>query len=436
VDPVWNWFKNKEGMIKFWRGGVWENKELPCIWPVGLRGTNDYGYPFPKDMSEQEQTEVFNHVIETQVNTVKDILPCDEPPVYTFTLYTEMLNKYELDKSDFNLPEDVIIVWPDNNNGVMRGLPKTLGKWKHGVYYHLAYYGMDLHKQGTHIVSPFTITEQFKKIVDAGATEYMLVNVSELRDYIMEARLVAEICWDAPAMLNKDNPGKEYINWWCNEYFGPDGIDDAAKVYQQYYEILYEPKKLWFAANIIWNLLEELVKKFKGETYKPVSDEDISLLKSRDKQYNAVMDIIEKCMANMTPTQQQYFFENTKLGLSFDWRPTQAALLLHQALVENNKSKAWEYIHQSIHPLEQLELEILKAERPPFFKWYRETWIRGKLSALNVHRSYDLVRAFIASEGKESKPPKRNGHDNIIQSQAWTKFIEESERINDPLSRS
>ena len=436
VEPVWNWFKNKAGMVKFWKGGVWENKDIPCIWPVGLRGTNDYGYPFPKDMSEEEQADVFNQVIDTQVQGVKDILPQDESPVYTFTLYTEMLNKYQADPAAFKLPEDVVIVWPDNNDGVMRGLPENLGKWKHGVYYHLAYYGMDLHKQGTHIVAPATITSEFKKIVEAGATEFMLVNVSEVRDYIMEARLLAEICWDAPAMLNKPDPATDYINWWCNEYFGPDGTADAASVYRQYYQVLDAPKKLWFAADVIWHQLDALVKKFQGAAFNRTDPQDIAALKQRDKAYHAIMDRFDKSASRMTASQQQFFFENTKLGLSFDWRPTQAALFLEQALNEKDPDQAWQYVHQAIQPLEQLELDILKAERPPFFKWYRESWIRGKLSALNVHRSFDLVRAFIASDGTASRPPKRNGHDNIVQSQAWTRFIEESERINDPLSRS
>lgn len=436
VSAEWDWFKNKEGMVKFWRGGVWENKELDCIWPVGLRGTNDYGYPFPKGMTEKEQTAVFNHVIDTQVETVKEILPCNEPPVYAFTLYTEMLTKYEADKSSFNLPEDVIIVWPDNNDGIMRALPKEHGKWKHGVYYHLAYYGMDLHKQGTHIVSPERITEQFKNIVSSGATEYMLVNVSEMRDYMMEGRLIAEICWDAPAVLDNAEPGKAYLNWWNNEYFGPNDMENKVKVYEQYYEILDEPKKLWFAADLVWKLLDLLVKKFNGQEYTLIDDKDVELLKAREKRYRVVMPLIARCRQNMMPDQQQYFFENSQLGLSFDWYPTQAALLLHLAAKEENSQKAWTYIHQALKPLEQLELDILQAERPPFDKWYRESWIRGKLSSLNVHRSYDLVRAFISSGGKVAQPPKRNGHDNLEQSRLWCDFLEESEKLNDPLSRS
>lgn len=442
VKPEWDWAKNKEGMTKYWRGGVWENKDLDCIWPVGLRGTNDYPYQFPKGMSESDETKVFNQVIETQVETVKEVLPCTQPPVYAFTLWDEMIRKYESDKKNFVLPEDVMIIWSDNMNGEMTHLPSSTGKWKHGIYYHLAMYGGGVTKQGTHIVSPFTINEAFQKTLDAGATEYMLVNVSELRDYVMGAQQIADICWDAPAMLdrekasvNKGQPGEEYLKWWCNEYFGADAADDAVEVYKQYYKIYDHPTKLWFAADIIWHQLEELVKKFNGEAYKMTENKDLTILNSRNKAFQKAIDTFSKASSKMDPSQRQFFFENTKLGLSFDWRPTQAALLLHQAMLEKDINKAWEYVHQAIQPLEQLELDILKAERPPFSKWYRDTWIRGTLTPLNVHRSYLLVQAFISSEGTASKPPKRPGHDNLEQSKIWSDFLEASEKLNDPLSR-
>ena len=53
---TWDWLTNREGMLRYWRGGVEENKDLDCIWPVGMRGTDDTGYTFPKDMPEAEQS--------------------------------------------------------------------------------------------------------------------------------------------------------------------------------------------------------------------------------------------------------------------------------------------------------------------------------------------------------------------------------------------
>ncbi|HTL29677.1 MAG TPA: glycosyl hydrolase 115 family protein, partial [Tepidisphaeraceae bacterium] len=48
----WNWQENREGLLRYWRGGVEENKDINCIWPVALRGTDDTGYRFAKGTTE------------------------------------------------------------------------------------------------------------------------------------------------------------------------------------------------------------------------------------------------------------------------------------------------------------------------------------------------------------------------------------------------
>src|SRR6185312_1058719 len=228
VTTDWDWFRNKENMLKYWQGGVEENKELSAIWPIGLRGTDDHAYEFPPNISLKEQAQVFGEVLWQQVRIVKEIIPSDPSPLFHFTLYTEMLDKYENNRDAFKVPEEVIIVWPDNNDGTMRNLPKEKGKWKHGVYYHLAYYGGDNSKQNVHTVSPQKIAEQFQNIMHSEATEFLLVNVSEMREFIMEARMVAELSWNDSFMRASDNVEKNYIVWWSKEYFGKNLYKDVA----------------------------------------------------------------------------------------------------------------------------------------------------------------------------------------------------------------
>ncbi|MCA1624047.1 MAG: glycosyl hydrolase 115 family protein, partial [Acidobacteria bacterium] len=95
AGTTWDWLMNKEGMLNYWRGGVSENREINAIYPVGLRGTDDRSYTFPKDMSEADKSKIFQDVIETQVRTTKELLPKDKQPIFHFTLYTEMLKKYQ-----------------------------------------------------------------------------------------------------------------------------------------------------------------------------------------------------------------------------------------------------------------------------------------------------------------------------------------------------
>lgn len=430
INPDWDWYKNKEGMKKYWYGGVEENKNLDAIWPVGLRGTDDHAYAFPENTSEKEQSIVFQEVIDSQIQMVKKSLPRGHPSIFHFTLYAEMLEKYNNNNSTLNLPEDIIIVWPDDNDGGMRALPLDRGKWKHGVYYHLSYFGGTQTKQSTHVVSPERITSQFKKIINSGATEFMLVNVSELREFIMEGRLLAEICFDGKNIMEADNPSEYYTKWWTNEYFGTQAAESAEKAYKHYYNIVAKSESMWLGTLMVEDILDKLSKKNREEKFEPIKPGDIATLKDHDTKYQTAMNSINIASNKMDAAQQQFFFEQVTIGLLFDWRPTQAALSLAKALSENDLQKSWLYIEEARKYLEQLEIEILRAERPPFEKWYRATFIRKKESPFNIHRSFEQVRSFIVSGGTESpvKPKILAGH-SIPAAKIWTKFLEDSEKL-------
>jgi hypothetical protein len=431
VTTDWDWYKKKDNMIRYWRGGVEENKDINCIWPVGLRGTDDHAYEFPKGTPENKQAKVFKEAIDVQVKTVKEVSTNSEPPIFHFTLYTEMLEKYRKYPDDFNVPENVILVWPDNNDGVMRDLPNGPDKWKHGVYYHLAYFGGAPTKQGPHIVSPARVAEQFKRITDAGATEFMLVNVTELREFVMEARMIADICWDAPSVLNKPNAAHEYVKWWVQEYFGGSGnTTTLTRAYHDYYELLNGSEKTYLGANAFEGILDKLYKRFTKQAYTQPEQQQVSELKNRTAQYDAALSNIEQAYVGLSREQKQFFFEHVEFGLRIDQRPTQAALLLLNALAEPDDNKAWDMIAEAIVPLEKLELDILRAERPPFEKWYQATWIKTPMSPFNIHRSYTQLRDFITNNGTQSPMVTRAGiGHNIDGARLWARYLEDAERI-------
>jgi len=426
----WDWFRNKENMLKYWQAGVEENKNLSTIWPVGLRGTDDHAYTFPANISSQDQAKVFGEVLQDQVKIVKDIIAADHSALFHFTLYTEMLDKYENNRDAFNVPENVIIVWPDDNDGIMRSLPREKDKWKHGVYYHLAYYGGDSSKQNVHTVSAKKIAEQFQDIIDSGATEFLLVNVSEMREFIMEARMIAELNWNNSFIPVGEHPAKNYIEWWSKEYFGKNVYKEVSVIYSRYYELMSTPLMTRFGASLFENLINNLYKKFNQKPTDPIGEAEINLLKSRNEKYKSILSLISGASQKMNKEQKQFFFENVELPLLMDFRPTQSSLILLTALSENDKLKAIGLAEKAMKPLEQLELDVLRAERKPFEKWYRETWIRSRSSSLNVHRSYNQLSDFIASGGRISpiKPNEKTGH-RIKDAKAWSKFLDEMETL-------
>lgn len=405
----WNWQANREGLLRYWRGGIEENKDINCIWPVGLRGTDDTGYTFAKGTTPEQEAQIFKDAIDTQVAMVKSMVPKDkQPPLFHFTLYTEMLPKFL--SGHLDVPNDVMIIWPDDNDGTMRALPtpETKGKWKHGVYYHLAYLGKPV-KQNASTVPPERIATEFKKIVDAGATEYMLVNVSELREFVREAKMLSDICWDAKTALAGDDPAKRYEKWFAQEYFGDAAQNDAAEAYADYFKLLDTYDKQWYAAERFHSLIEHLSARFTGHKLPPIPEVREELTK-RNELYESLMPKFDAAREKMTYPQQQFFFDSLMIPVLFDYRPTQAALKLCDAMSEPDDDKAFKLCEEAMKPLEQLEVEILRAEHPPFEKWYRKTWIRRETKNWNVHRSFEELQMFLTTRGAgkliDPEPPK------------------------------
>ena len=401
VRADYNWFTNRDGMLKFWRGGVMENRDLDVIWPVGMRGTSDRPFTFPPGTIDEQKAKTFREVIGEQVKMVHELVPGDKTPLFHFTMYSEMLPAYQRDPAAFDLPSDVIIVWPDDNDGHMRGLPAETGRWKHGVYYHLAYLGGRLSKQLTHTVGPSTIAGEFEKIVKAGATEYMLVNVSELRDYVMGARMIADITWDAPQVYATPRPADRYTAWWSREYFGakPAIAQTAETAYNKYFSILDVPDKLRTAPDAIEELLERLYRKVGGETVQPLNADTVGLMETRKRQLDDALAAERRAETGMSLSEQRFLSIDVALGLETAARQTQAALRLKEALRAPDVSHMWPLVLEARASLEQLETVLERGEYPPFDRWYHESWIRSAQSPNNPHRPYNEVRAFVACEG-------------------------------------
>jgi hypothetical protein len=399
IRPEWNWFTNREGMLTFWRGGVMENKDIDVIWPVGMRGTEDRPFTFPQGTTDEQKAATFREVIGEQVKMARDLLPKDKTPLFHFTMYNEMLPQYQRDPSAFDLPTDVTIVWPDDNDGHMRALPSSLGKWKHGVYYHLAYLGNRLSKQLTHTVEPAVIADQFDKIVKSGATDYMLVNVSEVRDYVMGTRMLADITWDAPAIYSAPRAPERYTAWWAREYFGDRG-EAAEGAYTQYQANINTPDKLWFASDAIQDILDRLYKKVAGDAVTPMPAETMATLQSRAAELQKARAAASQARTGMTRDEQRFFSVDVELGLHVADRQTQAALVLEEALQSPDPTQMWRRAEGALALLENLETNLARAEYPPFDHWYQQSWIRSALSFNNPHRPYQQVRAFVASDGR------------------------------------
>src|SRR5262249_8917622 len=155
-------------------------------------------------------------------------------------------------------------------------------QWKHGVYYHLAYFSTTtrLTKQVTHIVSPTRVEDEFRRIVQSGATEYMLVNVSELREYVMEARMLAELCLDSAQAFSKPDAADRYIQWWSREYFD-SAADGVAASYRTYYRLLSNWDQISIGSNRVLEALAALDARAQRKPFTPIASDVMPMLVER-----------------------------------------------------------------------------------------------------------------------------------------------------------
>src|SRR5216110_863406 len=232
----------------------------------------------------------------------------------------------------------------------------------------------------------------------------MLVNVSELRDYVMGARMIADITWNAPAVYASPDPAGRYLSWWTREYFAPAAAQ-ARAAYDAYHTLLDTPDKLWYASEAVQNLIERLWRRATGQPFTPSNADTLAVLRSRIALLDSALAREAEAGSALNRTERRFFSVDVGLGLRVDERQTRAALTLADALQAPDSSAMWRLLREAVTPLEQLENDFARAEYPPFDRWYGETWIRAGLQRNNPHRAYVELRAFIASDGRSRLEP-------------------------------
>ncbi len=125
------------------------------------------------------------------------------------------------------MPPGVTLVWPDNGHGVIRD-EGTIAKGQ-GVYYHTAMHN-GLANQLTEMVPLARIERELGRAARAGATGYLLVNVSDVRPYPLTTRAVMDL-----AVTGATWSAEEYLRRWCREEFGEQAAAAVADYYRAYF---------------------------------------------------------------------------------------------------------------------------------------------------------------------------------------------------------
>lgn len=213
----WNWDANQANLAKFWTDGVKRGAPYESIYTLGMRGTGD----LPVD--ETGNIDLLQRVVAAQRDIISNVFNKSASTVpQMWCLYKEVQGYYQ---RGMRVPDDVILLWTDDNWGNIRRLPahdernRTGGA---GVYYHFDYVGSPRdNKWGSaHNLPKFH--HQLGLAKKYGADKIWIVNVGDIKPHEISLDFFMTYAWNT-TIWSKDDLDK-YRKSWALREFGSDSL--------------------------------------------------------------------------------------------------------------------------------------------------------------------------------------------------------------------
>ncbi|MFT3827261.1 MAG: glycosyl hydrolase 115 family protein [Chitinophagaceae bacterium] len=230
----WRYDLNKEQIYPYWEDRIKQVKDYPVVVTVGMRGIHDGSMPGPKDMPGK--VKLLQQVITDQREILSGTLhknASDIPQI--FCPYKEVLDVY---RSGIKLPDDITIVWADDNHGYVRQLSNDAEQQRSGgsgVYYHLSYWGRPHDYLWLSTISPSLVSYEMSKAYTFGADRLWVFNVGDLKPAEMEMEFSLDLAWDVNRW--KPSQAKEYAVYWAQKVFGKQYAADIAQIKNEFYRL-------------------------------------------------------------------------------------------------------------------------------------------------------------------------------------------------------
>ncbi len=236
---TYNYLTNREGVLKYWDERAMANGSFENIYTVGMRGIHDSSMQGPK--TDAERIGVLQQIFKDQRALIAQHahLPAEQIP-QMFCAYKEVLGLY---RQGLPIPDDVTIVWPDDNFGYVRNFANTEERKRSGgfgVYYHLSYLGAPLSYLWLGTTPPALIWEEMSKSYDAGARTMWIANVGDLKPAEIGTEFFLQMAWDIHRWQRTNLP--DFLTEWAGREFGAAKAHDIGAIMGDYYRLNYQRK--------------------------------------------------------------------------------------------------------------------------------------------------------------------------------------------------
>lgn len=235
----WRYDLNRNEIANYWTDRVKQAKNYESVYTVGMRGIHDGSMPGPKD--KDAKVKLLGEVITDQRTILSKNVskPISSIP-QIFCPYKEVLSLYQ---AGLKLPDDVTIVWADDNHGYIRQLSNPEEQKRSGgsgVYYHISYWGAPQDYLWLSSISPSLISYELTKAYQYKADRLWVINVGDIKPAEMETQFAMDLAWN----VNKWKPenADKYAESWAAETFGAEFAKPIAEIKAVYYRLAQAAK--------------------------------------------------------------------------------------------------------------------------------------------------------------------------------------------------
>lgn len=223
----WDYSVNSDVLKQFWTEGIERNKNYESIVTLGMRGDGDL------PMTEGANIALLEKIVADQRGIIASHVNPDLVAVpQDWALYKEVQEYYE---KGMRVPDDVTLLWCDDNWGNIRRLPTAEERKRSGgagIYYHFDYVGDPRSYKWLNTIPITKVWEQMNLAYRYGADRIWIVNVGDLKPMEFPIEFYLTLAW---------NPDKwpqalisEYSRMWAQREFGSKYAAEIADMISKY----------------------------------------------------------------------------------------------------------------------------------------------------------------------------------------------------------
>ncbi|MFI1509674.1 glycosyl hydrolase 115 family protein [Streptomyces sp. NPDC020597] len=235
--PVYDYTVNPAVVSDYWRARARENAAYESSWTLGMRGLHDSALETRNATTIPEKVAVMNDIIADQRRILAEEVGAGAEP-QIFIPYKEVLELYN---AGVRVPDDVTLIWPDDNHGNMRQLPTEAERARpggNGIYYHLSYWGRPRSYLWLDTTQLAKVWQELRRVYEHRADRMWIFNVGDLKSIETGLSFSMDMAWDVDRWTAEDVGG--FLAEWYGRQFGLRHGREITSIRTEYYRLAAE----------------------------------------------------------------------------------------------------------------------------------------------------------------------------------------------------